>query len=328
MPAAAAPDAPAAAEIAAGLTAAQRQQFADDGYCIVEAAFSHAECDELIERQTALREGAIEPPAGWEPRQPDEWGRSMNQHVGDPTMLKWLVDPRVGDALAELLGEPADGIQSMYFWRADSAGKADSAPGLWHQDQTPLPGCVSAWIALEDVSPKNGTIEFQPGSHVRRAVWHEDVLDEAGATTSLRTEQQVEVHAENEAAGLRSVSISAKKGDVVYFHGRLLHRTGPTLGTTDGALPAPIRGFSRQRPLRLHLNDPRLVHAEERATRHVLANHYIPRSFSFWPPLWLTRANDGLEDRASDGALPAPNSRSPSLLMRLVGGRACDAVRI
>ena len=49
-----------------------------------------------------------------------------------------------------------------------------------------------------------------------------------------------------------------------------------------------------------------MVHAEERATRHVLANHYIPRSFSFWPPLWLTRANDGLEDRASDGALPAP----------------------
>ena len=26
--------------------------------------------------------------------------------------------------LAELLGEPADGIQSMYFWRADSAGRA------------------------------------------------------------------------------------------------------------------------------------------------------------------------------------------------------------
>ena len=83
MPAAAAPDAPAAAEIAAGLTAAQRQQFADDGYCVVEAAFSPAECDALIERQTALREGAIEPPAGWEPRQPDEWGRSTNQHVGD-----------------------------------------------------------------------------------------------------------------------------------------------------------------------------------------------------------------------------------------------------
>eukprot|EP01045_Picozoa_sp_COSAG04_P054763 COSAG04_NODE_24662_length_318_cov_1.333333_1_plen_53_part_01 len=52
MPAAAAPDAPAGAEIAAGLTAAQRQQFADDGYCLVEAAFSPAECDALIERQT------------------------------------------------------------------------------------------------------------------------------------------------------------------------------------------------------------------------------------------------------------------------------------
>ena len=33
----------------------------------------------------------------------------------------------------------------------------------------------------------NGTIEFQPGSRARRAVWHGDVLGEAGATTSLRT---------------------------------------------------------------------------------------------------------------------------------------------
>ena len=52
----------------------------------------------------------------------------------------------------------------------------------------------------------------------------EDVLDEAGATTSLRTEQQDAVFAENEAAGLLSVPIVAKKGDVVVFHGRLLHR--------------------------------------------------------------------------------------------------------
>jgi hypothetical protein len=34
----------------------------------------------------------------------------------------------------------------------------------------------------------------------------------------------------------------------------------------------------------------------------VLANHYIPASFEFWPPLWLTRrAYDDVAARAADG---------------------------
>ena len=44
--------------LAGGLTAAHRQQFVDEGFCVVAGAFSHMECDELVERQTALREGA------------------------------------------------------------------------------------------------------------------------------------------------------------------------------------------------------------------------------------------------------------------------------
>ena len=50
-------------------------------------------------------------------------------------------------------------------------------------------------------------------------------LARTGGTTSLRAEQQLEIFTENEAAGLRSISVDAKKGDVVIFSGRLLHRT-------------------------------------------------------------------------------------------------------
>ena len=55
----------------------------------------------------------------------------------------------------------------------------------------------------------------------------------------------------------------------------------------------------------------------------MLANHYIPRSFSFWPPLWLTRAHDDLDDRASDGALPVTLAAAAAGLIRsVVAGRA------
>ena len=88
--------------------------------------------------------GALPPPPGFAACGPGEWGRSMNQRVGDPVIEGWMRDPRLGAALADLLGEPAHGTQSMYFWRADSVGAAGAGPRRWHQDQTPLPGCLSA----------------------------------------------------------------------------------------------------------------------------------------------------------------------------------------
>lgn len=106
-------------------------------------------------------------------------------------------------------------------------------------------------------------------------------LAETGNTTSLRTERQLEVFAENQAAGLQVVSIRANKGDVVIFHGRLLHRTGPTL-------------FQEA-------DKNQIGKDAASCTRHVLANHYIPKSFQFWPPLWLTRMHVDRESRAADG---------------------------
>ena len=103
-----------------------------------------------------------------------------------------------------------------------------------------------------------------------------------GVTTTLRSEQQLEVFAENQAAGLQVVSVRANKGDVVIFHGRLMHRTGPTPRHEDDANEASSKVTTS-------------------STRHVLANHYIPQSFQFWPPLWLTRAYPDLKSRAADG---------------------------
>jgi hypothetical protein len=47
-----------------------------------------------------------------------------------------------------------------------------------------------------------------------------------------------------------------RQGDCVLFHGRLLH---------TGSKPADLGAF-----------------------RHVVASHYIPKSYGFWPPSWVT----------------------------------------
>ena len=49
-----------------------------------------------------------------------------------------------------------------------------------HQDQCPLPGCMSAWLPLVDVNEENGTIYIQPGSHKGELVTYWETLDENG----------------------------------------------------------------------------------------------------------------------------------------------------
>jgi hypothetical protein len=113
------------------VTGAQRAQFIDEGWCLLAGVFSASQCDELVSRQAALREGLLpSPPPGFSPRAPNEWGRSMNQHVSDPVIQEWVLEPRVGHALHALLDEPVEAIQSMYFWRSDSY---EGSPGQWHQ---------------------------------------------------------------------------------------------------------------------------------------------------------------------------------------------------
>ena len=62
--------------------------------------------------------------------------------------------------------------------------------------------------------------------------------------------------------GLREVPVEASAGDVVLFHGVLIHRGGP-IGRPG-------------------------------SFRHVMANHYIPRGFDAWPyPDWPRYDFDG-----------------------------------
>ena len=56
-----------------------------------------------------------------------------------------------------LLGDEPDAVQSMYFYVGSEQRR--------HQDAYHLPGCMSAWIALQEVGAWNGSIHVQVGSH-------------------------------------------------------------------------------------------------------------------------------------------------------------------
>ena len=226
-----------------------RDQFEAEGFAVVEGLFSRDECAELVEYMGDLHAGRRSLD-GFEPREPQDWERSFNQHWYDDITHQWLIDSRLRDPLRTCLGDDPEGIQTMYFWRGSEQRR--------HQDQYYLPACISAWIPLQDVDESNGTILVQPGSHRRRLIVMPD-LEKEGDFEGWDYNDAVDDLFESNALPEKSVDVSA--GDVVIFHGVLVHRGGP-IGDVS-------------------------------STRHVLANHYIPYGFDGWNHSWDRFSFDG-----------------------------------
>ena len=227
-----------------------KTQYENEGYTLVERVFDATECEQLVRHMMDLHGGGKQLD-GFAPRQPDEWNRTHNQHWYDEVAEAWLLHPKLRQPLRQCLDDEAEGIQTMYFWKGSEQRR--------HQDQFYLPGCMSAWIALQDVDEDNGTIYVQPGSHHKRLLTRTD-MEAGGEFEGWDYNDAVDLIFERNE--LPEIALEAGRGDVVFFHGVLVHRGGP------------IRAAD--------------------SFRHVLANHYIPYRFAAWPHLsWPRLSFDG-----------------------------------
>lgn len=138
----------------------------------------------------------------------------------------------------------------------------------WHQDDYLNPAHVNSWyaavwIALDDIHPDSGPFEYIPGSHhwplMRRdkvlACMTQEERDEADPISGAkmwpkRSERLVvpAVEAEIAARGIPAKQFIANKGDVLIWHGRLMHRgTAPRVpGTERRALIAHYSGVNHR----------------------------------------------------------------------------------
>ena len=167
--------------------------------------------------------------------------------------MKLLIEPRLRRPLTECLGDEPDGAQTMYFYEGSQQG--------YHQDQYYLPGCMAVWIALVDVSDDNGTLGVKPGSHKLDFVGPEHVGAPHGQDSAYWSAYANASAELAKRCDITEKPIIAHKGDVVLFHGRLLH------------CGRPIRKPGMK--------------------RHVMANHYIARSETRWVLDWPRIDFDG-----------------------------------
>lgn len=156
-------------------------------------------------------------PGGW----PD-----CTPYMRHPHLRRLLCDHRLALVLEGLLGEPAGVHLNLTGWVSTQRN--------WHQDSYLNPPHVgdfyaAVWIALDDIDPRSGPFQYVPGSHRWRQVTqhhigrHVDLADPRWPAQSERILTPLfadEIHQH----GAPVISYLPAKGDVLIWHGRLLHR--------------------------------------------------------------------------------------------------------
>ncbi|MFN3649331.1 MAG: phytanoyl-CoA dioxygenase family protein [Armatimonadota bacterium] len=197
------------------------EQYQRHGYAVARSLFSPAEVRSLAEHYMALREAGAYPGdfSGVNPDASDplrRYPRLIHMHRWDETSLRWLLDARLARWMTALLGREPLAVQTMLYFKPPGArGQA------LHQDQAYLrarPGtCMAAWLALDPCDEENGCLQVVPGSHTLPLL----CTQRADTTVSFT---DVTVHVPE---GTEVAPILMQPGDVLFFHGSLIHGSYP-----------------------------------------------------------------------------------------------------
>jgi phytanoyl-CoA hydroxylase len=198
------------------------RDFAEHGYVVARRLFAGDEAAFLRDHFTRLREYGAYPGdvVGVDASSTDplrRYPRMIHMHRWDDVARAWLLEPRLASALTLLLGDRAPfAVQTMLYFKPPGArGQAV------HQDQYYLradPGtCVAAWLALDRCDEENGCLEVVAGSHA----W--PIL----CTVAADTSQSFTDIAVPLPDGIEPTPILMEPGDVLFFHGSLVHGSKP-----------------------------------------------------------------------------------------------------
>ncbi|MBS1723099.1 MAG: phytanoyl-CoA dioxygenase family protein [Armatimonadetes bacterium] len=196
-----------------------RSQWEEEGYFLAQGLFSGEEAERIarhfMEWNSSDRKEDFDriDPTGVDPLA--QYPRIIHPHRRDRLSMEFLLDERLCRSLLALLGEEPFAAQTMFYFKPPGArGQA------LHQDQHYLraePGtCVAAWLAVDKCDDDNGCMQVVPGSH------RLPLLCQIPADTSESfTSQTIPV-----PEGYAPVAAHMEPGDVLFFHGNLIHGSG------------------------------------------------------------------------------------------------------
>ncbi|MFI5357736.1 MAG: phytanoyl-CoA dioxygenase family protein [Opitutales bacterium] len=220
--------------------------FRRDGYVVIRGLVPPADIQELKDHTEDLMQGRVPqqhpdtpeadrlplPPAHLPPLEKAQLVARIHMlHRQVPLHERYLLHPRVLDVLETLIGPDILALQTMLFLKPPgSIGQG------WHQDTFYIPThpdtLCGAWIAIDACDEYNGAMWMAAGSQVEPVYppkaehWYGDrhlpgVPEVAHVSDTDDARNQLSPVADR----YPQLLVAASPGDVVFFHGHVLHRS-------------------------------------------------------------------------------------------------------
>lgn len=138
-----------------------------------------------------------------------------DEHAPGVLARRWLLEERVMGRVVEAVG-PVWAAQSMFYFKpAGARGQAMHQDNLFLQSHPET--CIAAWIAVDDCDAENGALGVVPGTHRYEIVCPEEAdATESFTSITVRIPEHLSV-----------VQTDMKAGDMLIFHGSLVHGSKP-----------------------------------------------------------------------------------------------------
>lgn len=203
--------------------------YEEQGFVVARGLFSPEETAGLLSHFRSLRGKAGRELDYTGEAYKDEFPRMLHMHRWDDVSLQWLLSERIAQWLRSLGGNKDPyAIQTMVYYK-DPGNRGQAL----HQDQLFVraqPGTsIAAWMALERADVANGCLRVVPGSH-RLPLLCQSEADISVSFTDVGSEVPDD---------LETTPVVMQAGDVLFFHGKLIHGSLPNT-TTDRSRVALI----------------------------------------------------------------------------------------
>jgi hypothetical protein len=207
-----------------------------DGYVVLRRLLPQETLDAIwTAYEKAIAAGVIAPPAESMGPGDDLPGRALDPHLLVPEIKEAQRDPRILAVTDLLFGRKTLPFQTIMGHKG--SGQAAHSDSI-HMTTYPYGWLIANWIALEDVAPDSGPLEYYPRSHrLAPPMTSVDVGIEPLAfkyNPGVYSQKYEPAVARTIAAfGLQRETFLASAGDVLFWSANLLHggaaRRNPTL---------------------------------------------------------------------------------------------------
>ncbi len=196
----------------------QIEEYHKNGFVIIKNLLSRQEVDALRER--AKNDHEMDKHSF---QRDDGTGAkvrlSLWNHPGDGIYGMIARSHKVVDSVEQLLEDEAYHYHSKMIMKEAKVGGAwawHQDYGYWYENGVLYPDLCSVFIAVDAATIENGCLQVLKGSHKLGRINHVLTGDQAGA--DLNRVEEIKKR-------LELVYVELERGDAVFFHGNLLHRS-------------------------------------------------------------------------------------------------------